>query len=187
MVDTGDVNGTSNEAFERLYAEHAQALFGFLAYRTGDPTLAEDLLADTYVRVLRTRRRFDPRRASEKAWLYTIALNCLSDHHRRRASEGRALELVATSPGLESSDERFHSEQRDLLEEIALGEHGDLSERDLLSRSLALLEGPEREAIALRFGADLSVAEIAKLTGERTATIEARVYRALRKLRTALA
>lgn len=187
MADTGDVIGTSDEAFERLYTEHAQALFGFLAYRTGDPTLAEDLLADTYERVLRARRRFDPRRSSEKTWLYTIALNCLSDHHRRRASEGRALELVATSPGLESSDERFHSEQRDLLEEIALDEHGEESERDLLSRSLALLEGPEREAIALRFGADLSVDEIAKLTGERTATIEARVYRALCKLRTALA
>jgi len=70
---------------------------------------------------------------------------------------------------------------------VALGEHGERSERDLLSRSLALLEGPEREAIALRFGADLSVAEIAKLTGERAATVEARVYRALRKLRDALA
>jgi RNA polymerase sigma-70 factor (ECF subfamily) len=170
MADTGDVSGTSNEAFERLYSEHAQALFGFLAYE----------------RVLRARRRFDPRKASEKTWLYTIALNCLSDHHRRRATEGRALELVATSPGLESSDERFQSEQSDLLEEIALGEHGEGSEHDLLSRSLALLQGPEREAIALRFGADLSIAEIAKLTGEQFTTIEARVYRALRKLRAAL-
>jgi RNA polymerase sigma-70 factor, ECF subfamily len=186
MADTGDVRGTSDEAFERLYAEHAQALFGFLSYRTNDPMLAEDLLADTYERVLRARRRFDPRRASEKTWLYTIALNCLSDHHRRRATEGRALELVATSPGLESSDERFQSEQRDLFDEFTLGEHGEISERDLLSRSLALLEGPEREAIALRFGADLSIAEIAALTGERPATIEARVYRALRKLRAAL-
>ena len=111
MADTGDVNGTSDEAFERLYTEHAQALFGFLAYRTGDPTLAEDLLADTYERVLRARRRFDPRRASEKTWLYTIALNCLSDHRRRRTSEGRALELVATSPGLESGLSSFRSRQ----------------------------------------------------------------------------
>ncbi len=125
-------------------------------------------------------------RRVEKTWLYTIALNCLSDHHRRRTTEGRALELVATGPGLESSDERFQSEQSDLLEEIALGEHGEGSERDLLSRSLALLQGPEREAIALRFGADLSIAEIAKLTGEQLTTIEARVYRALRKLRAAL-
>jgi DNA-directed RNA polymerase specialized sigma24 family protein len=52
---------------------------------------------------------------------------------------------------------------------------------DLLNRSLALLRGPEREAIALRFGADLTVPEIAKLTGEPLTTVEGRVYRALRK------
>ena len=41
----------------------------------------------------------------------------------------------------------------------------------------------EREAISLRFGAELTVPEIAKLTGEKLTTVEGRVYRALRKLR----
>jgi RNA polymerase sigma-70 factor (ECF subfamily) len=45
------------------------------------------------------------------------------------------------------------------------------------------LSGEEREAIALRYGADLTVPEIAKLTGEKLTTVEGRVYRALRKLR----
>ncbi|MBA3328572.1 MAG: RNA polymerase, partial [Solirubrobacterales bacterium] len=60
--------------FERLYAEHAQPLFGFLAYRTGDRALAEDLLADTFEAAYRARRRFDRRKASERTWLYAIAL-----------------------------------------------------------------------------------------------------------------
>src|SRR5687767_12285850 len=47
------------EEFERLYASHAQRLFGFLAYRTGDRALAEDLVADTFERVMRGGRRFD--------------------------------------------------------------------------------------------------------------------------------
>src|SRR5438552_11700241 len=89
-----------DDRFERLYAEHAQALFGFLSYRTGDRVLAEDLLADTFERALRARRRFDRRKASEKTWLYAIALNCLRDHARRRASEGRALESIASGPGV---------------------------------------------------------------------------------------
>jgi RNA polymerase sigma-70 factor (ECF subfamily) len=182
MADTGEVSGIREDAFERLYAEHAQALFGFLRYRTNDPVLAEDLLADTYERVLRARRRFDPRKASEKTWLYKIALNCLSDHRRRRAAESRALELVATSSGQESIDDHWTDDQSELIDELA----GGFSEDDLLSRSLGLLQGPEREAIALRFGADLSIAEIASVTGEQFTTIEARVYRALRKLRDAL-
>jgi len=186
MVDTGGVRGTHDNAFERLYAEHAQALFGFLRYRTGDPALAEDLLADTYERVLRARRRFDPRKASEKTWLYAIALNCLGDHVRRRASEGRALERVTAGPSPGSFGGSWGTDETDPIEEIADSESSGYGEQDLLGRCLALLGGPEREAIALRFGADLSIAEIAKLTGEPPTTIERRVYRALRKLREAM-
>ncbi|HEY2202397.1 MAG TPA: RNA polymerase sigma factor [Solirubrobacteraceae bacterium] len=181
MADTGEVEGTRNDAFERLYAEHAQALFGFLSYRTNDPVLAEDLLADTYERVLRARRRFDPRKASEKTWLYTIALNCLTDHFRRRATESRALEHIAAGPG--SAGESWGVDETDLLDEVTGSEDGG---GDVLNRSLALLHGPERQVIALRFGADLSIAEIAKLTGEPPTTIEGRIYRALGKLREAL-
>src|ERR671915_2159402 len=90
------------DEFERLYEEHAQGLLGFLAYRTGDRALAEDLLADTFERVLRARRRFDPRRGSRKTWLYSIALNRLRDQLRRREAEGRALER-ATMPPAERS------------------------------------------------------------------------------------
>ncbi len=75
-----------DDTFERLYEEHAEALFGFLSYRTGDRVVAEDLLADTFERLLRARRRFDPRKASEKTWLYAIALNCLRDHLRRQSA-----------------------------------------------------------------------------------------------------
>ena len=153
-----------DDDFERLYAAEAQGLFGFLAYRTGDRALAEDLLADTFERALRSRRRFDRRRGSQKTWLYAIALNCLRDHARRASAETRALERAG--------------EPRAAADPLAAVEH-----RDELSRALATLSADEREAIALRFGADLTVPEIARLLGEPLTTVEGRVYRALRKLR----
>jgi RNA polymerase sigma-70 factor (ECF subfamily) len=55
--------------------------------------------------------------------------------------------------------------------------------RDAVQRALAGLSAEEREAIALRFGADLTVPEMAKLLGQPLTTVEGRVYRALRKLR----
>jgi RNA polymerase sigma-70 factor, ECF subfamily len=155
-----------DEDFERLYAAEAKGLYAFLAYRTGDRGLAEDLLADTFERALRARRRFDPRRGSKKAWLYSIALNLLRDHARRAAAEGRALERSGTPVGA-AGDARMES----------------LGEREALQRALATLAPEEREAIALRFGAELTVPEIAKLLGEPLTTVEGRVYRALRKLR----
>jgi RNA polymerase sigma-70 factor (ECF subfamily) len=174
------VRAIRDDEFERLYAEHAQGLFAFLRYRTGNTGMAEELLADTCERALRARRRFDPRRGSAKTWLYAIALNCLNDHARRRAGEGRALERVATGSG-------FQTAEREEIDELADREFEDVADRDLLNRSLAALSGEEREAISLRYGAELTVPEIAKLTGVPLTTIESRVYRALEKLREAMA
>src|ERR687884_602980 len=57
--------------------------------------------------------------------------------------------------------------------------------RDEVQRALAVLSAQEREAIALRFGAELTVPPMAELLGESLTTMEGRVYRALRKLREA--
>ena len=158
------------EEFERLYAEHAEALLAFLVYRTGNRALSEDILADTFERVLRARRRFDPRKASEKTWLYSIALNRVRDSARRQAAESRALERAVTVPAAEPEPEAMK-----LVED-----------RDSLARAMELLTDEEREAIALRYGADLTVPEVARLTKEKLSTVEGRVYRALRKLRAEL-
>jgi RNA polymerase sigma factor (sigma-70 family) len=152
--------------FERLYADEAQGLFAFLAYRTGDRALAEDLLADAFERALRSR--YDRRKGSARTWLYAIALNALRDHLRRVAAEGRAYARVDTG---ERAGDPF----------------ADVEHRDELTRGLAALSPEEREAISLRYGAGLTVPEMATVLGEPLTTVEGRVYRALRKLREALA
>jgi len=154
-----------DDEFERLYAAEAAGLFAFLAYRTGDRALSEDLLADAFERALRSRGRFDRRRGSQKTWLYAIALNVLRDHARRSAAEGRALERTGGPEPREDAG-------------LAQVEH-----RDTVQRALATLSAEEREAVALRFGADLTVPEMARVLGEPLTTVEGRVYRALRKLR----
>ena len=156
--------------FERLYSEHAQSLFGFLAYRTGDRALAEDVVADTFERALRARRPFDRRRGSEKTWLYSIALNRLRDHLRRAGAEGRAIERLGAG-------QAEHDAEAGLARVEA---------RETVASALQALSEEEREAIALRFGGDLTLKEIAKVSGESMTTVEGRVYRALRKLRGAL-
>jgi RNA polymerase sigma-70 factor (ECF subfamily) len=158
-----------DDHFERLYEQHAQPLLAFLVYRTADRALAEDILADTFERVLSSRRGFDRRKASEKTWIYTIALNLLRDNARRADAAGRAMEQVVAGAhtALPSAVDAF--------------EH-----RDTIQRALGILSTEEREAIALRYGADLTLPEIAELIDEKLSTVEGRVYRALRKMRTEL-
>jgi RNA polymerase sigma-70 factor (ECF subfamily) len=159
-----------SEDFEQLFSDLAEDLFSFLAYRTGDRAAAEDLVADTFERALRARRRYDPAKASEKTWLYSIALNCLRDRRRRAETERRALERVAADAAGDEIDPGL----------------ARVEERERLLAGLSALTEEEREAVALRFGGDLTLAEIATLTGLERSTVEGRVYRALRKMREAL-
>src|SRR6478672_4450309 len=129
-----------SEEFERLFEAHAASLLAFLEYRTGNVELARDVVADTFERVLKTRFRFDPRKGSEKTWIYSVALNVLRDQGRRRAAEARAMDRVSAGGGSEDWDE---SERLDA--------------RDAVRRGLAALPDDEREAIALYYGADLSL------------------------------
>jgi RNA polymerase sigma-70 factor (ECF subfamily) len=154
---------------ERLFGEHAEALYGFLAYRVGDPTIAEDLLGDTFERVVRAHHRFDPRKGSETTWLYSIALNCLRDHLRRAKAERAAIEL---------SGRDADPWQQDLTERVR--------DRDELMGGLGTLDPQEREILALRFGADLRLQDIAAVTGLPPTTVRGRLYAGLRKLAAAL-
>ena len=157
-----------DEDFERLYAAEAQALFGFLAYRTGDRALAEDLLADTFERALRSRKRYDRRRGPAKAWLYTIALNLLRDHVRRAAAEGRAIERVGPAA---ASSEASRARSR--------------TATSCSGRSGALAGGARGDRAALRRRADGAGdgGGAGRAADHRRGP---RVYRALRKLRAEL-
>jgi RNA polymerase sigma-70 factor (ECF subfamily) len=155
----------------RLFAEHAEPLLKFLIYRTGDRVLAEDIVADTFERAMRKLTLFDRARGTEKAWLYTIATNLLRDGVRRREVEERAYAAAyLPEPALVGGDGGF----------------ARLEARTTVMEALEALSPEEREAVALRFGADLTVPEMAKVLGEPLTTVEGRVYRALRKLRSRL-
>jgi RNA polymerase sigma-70 factor (ECF subfamily) len=159
--------GLSDEAFDRLYTEHAAALLGFLTYQTGDPSLAEDIVADTFERVLTARSGWRGK-SGVKTWIYAIAMNRMRDLARRRSAESRALDRVAVVA-------------------TASDDVAAVSDRDQLGRALRTLSEEERVVVALRFGGDLSLREIADLLGERRSTVEGRLYRALRRLRDAAA
>lgn len=159
-----------DDDIERLFAEHAKRLYAFLTYRTGDPTTSEEIVGDTFERVIRSRRRFDRRKGSEQSWIYTIALNLLTDHQRRAGAEQRALDGVGHAGDAADPDDRL----------------AGFADRDELFAALDRLEPGVREVLALRYGADLRLKDIAKLTGRPLSTVHERLQRGLRRLQAEL-
>lgn len=151
----------------RLYDQHAAALYRFLVLRTEDAALAEDLVAEAFERVLRHRRRFDGRKASERTWLFAIALNALQDRRRRAAAERRAHQrLPAGAPDVPGPEEGLAPD-----------------ERAALRAALGRLPDDEADALALRYGAGMTVPELAQTLDIPLTTAEGRVKRGLRRLR----
>lgn len=145
---------------ERLFASHALPLHRFLLYRAGDVTVAEDLLGETFERIVRSRHAFDPRKGSERTWIYTIVLNGLRDYLRRRKAEGHALERVAADGATRATD---------CAEPVAT--------REALSRHFELLDPCERGIIALRYGADLRLQDIATVMGLTETIVRGQLHR----------
>ena len=64
--------GGDGQAMEALIRAHQEALFAFILRMSGRPHLAEDIVQEAFVRVLRNLDRFDPR-FRFSTWLFTIA------------------------------------------------------------------------------------------------------------------
>jgi RNA polymerase sigma factor (sigma-70 family) len=154
----------------RLYEEHARPLHRFLRRRTRDAGQAEDLLAETFERALKAHAGSGARPGAERAWLRTIALNALRDAARRSAAEHRAYAQVGR--GGEAQDDPALPD--------AVGR------REALLGALEALPEAEQRVLALRFGSDLSLEDVAAAIGEPRSTAESRIYSGLRRLRAVL-
>ncbi len=165
----GDLTG-----LEGLMGRHQQRLFRYLRRLLGDETMAEDLFQQTWVRVAERIRSFDAARPFGP-WLLTVGRNLALDHLRRYRPQS-----------LDEADEPVAPAERsssagDALERLALRER-----RERLEAALTGLAAHDREVLSLRFDEELSLKEIAALVGVPLPTAKARLYRALRRLRTRL-
>lgn len=159
--------------FVEIYDDHVWDVYAFFGYRLRSREQTEDLTQATFERALKAWERFDPARASVKTWLLVIARNVLIDHYRKdRGGQERPL------PG----------EGQVVSEELATA---DPEERGLgpapeLTAALEQLGAREREVIALRFGGDMTGAQIAELMDLSLANVQQILSRSLRKLRRSL-
>ena len=154
-------------AFLDAYDTHVFQIYGFFAYRLGSRTEADDLTQATFERALKAWNRYDPSRASVSTWLMTIAQNLLIDHFRKHANAPLP-HAPEDLPVQSVEDEPFAGMDAEL------------------AAALAQLSDREREIIALRFGADLSGAEIAAVMALTVANVHQLLSRSLSRLRALL-
>jgi RNA polymerase sigma-70 factor, ECF subfamily len=88
-----------DEAVRTLHDQHASAILAWARRRLADPREAEEVVQETLVRAWQKHHQYDPDRGSERAWLFGIARNVATDHHRRTQRHLRAVPDAAVDPG----------------------------------------------------------------------------------------
>jgi RNA polymerase sigma-70 factor (ECF subfamily) len=158
------------EAFRAFYDRTARSVWSYLARITGDRTLADDLLQESYYRFLRAERRFDGE-SHRRNYLFRIATNLAHDRHRRGRQAVNVPVPAENEPGalVDGSDLAAETERRTDL-----------------ARAMATLKPREREMLWLAYAQGSSHEEIAESLGVRKASIKILLFRARRRLAAAL-
>ena len=157
------------EAFGDIYERYVDRVYRYICFLTHNPSEAEDLTAETFLRAWQAIKRYRWRGKPLLSWLLTIAHNLVVSHMRHNSRQGPSLEQM----GVEGRLSGAHPEE-DYLANL---QHEKVLQAVLRLRPL------ERELIVLRFVDQMDYPEVAAALGKTVNSIRVTQFRALRNLR----
>jgi RNA polymerase sigma-70 factor (ECF subfamily) len=160
-----------------LVEQYQYRLVRYLIYLLGKRDDVDDLVQETWLRVLERGRSYDGHLRFEP-WLFAIARNLGIDHMRKR----RMISLDSTGDADDDIEPR--SVVSNAPSPFAVAARTEDALR--LAKSLHVLEPIYREALVLRFQEELSLQEMATVVGVPVSTVSSRIYRGLAALRSEL-
>ncbi len=160
--------------FEHLYRSQIDAVTAYFARRSTDPQTVADLTADTFVEAITSYTSFDPRRGTERAWLFGIARRVFAEHCEAHA---RARERTARLAGRRELAADHVGELLDRIDAERVGRR--------LVTELTRLPALDRQAVELVDLAGLKAKEAAGVLGISPGAVRMRLMRARARLRRA--
>lgn len=155
--------------FEDIYREHVTPVWRYVRLRVPSDSDAEDVTSQVFEKALTSWPTYDAARGTVGGWLVGIARHATADWWRRH---GREIPVERIADRVEQSAE--DDPEADALRRLGA---------DDVRRRLALLTSREREAVALRFGSELTSAEAAAVLGVSPSAARMLVHRAIERLR----
>jgi len=165
-------------AFEQLYLRHELPLWRYLVRQCRDRAAAEELMQEVWFAVTREAPRFR-RDGRFLPWLYTIARHRVIDRHR---AERPTQSLDAAS----DEAEPLGAQIEDVHSPSPLAASEQMEQGRAILAALSHLPSEQREVFVLQAEADLSLDDIARITGTTFETAKSRLRYARDKLKALL-
>lgn len=157
------------EAWTSLFIDKYPIVYAYCLSRTNNHDYAQDLASEVFVRVVERIGEYEDRGLPFSSWLFKIARNCAVDKYRRDMKERNFnfyekvySDLIEPGP------------EENVVTKITLEE---------ILRRIQELPKSQRDVVELRFVADLSVAETARVVGKTKNNVKVIQHKALRQLR----
>lgn len=157
--------GGAEHAFRELVHRYERPVFGVIVRLLGNPSRAEELAQDTFVKAFRALHTYD-RARKFSAWLLKIARNVAIDELRRHTLD--TTELDPATP------------DRARPTPLRMAEHGELA--CALRTAMERLRPEYRELVALKYEQELEYDEIVEITGLPAGTIKSSLHRARKEM-----
>ncbi len=163
----------SEVALAEVYRRHGGAVYGLAKRVLHNPTDAEDVTQDVFLRLWNQPDRFDPGRGSLRSFLLAQA-------------HGRAVDAVR------SSSSRRLREARDAMRTAESAydmqhEVWDLAVAEQVAQAMGELPEEERQAIELAYFGGRTYREVATLMNQPEGTVKSRIRNGMRRMRAVLA
>lgn len=156
----------TKHAFTKLYNQHVDKIYSYVYWRVSDASLAEDITSEVFTKAWAARETFDG--THPQAWLYAIARNMITDHHRRQrpmADPEIIDELVDTT----------HDRPEEATEKVLA--------REKLATAISFLPEQAQSIVIWKFVENASAAEIGERLGISEGNVRIQQMRALKRLR----
>ena len=161
-----DARRLDPDALAQIHDAYYAPIFRYIAFRVTDREVAEDLTSEVFARLLAALRDRKSPRDALRSWLYGVAAHVVSDHYRQQ----------------------YRAPQVDLDDDIASSDHdpaemieSKLRQEDLKS-AMQELTDEQRHVLALRFGAEMPIRDVARTLGKTEGAVKQLQARAVAAL-----
>lgn len=159
----------NREAVAMIYERYMEPIYQFVRLRVGDAQTAEDITATVFLKMIRAFKEGKGPRTHLRGWLFRVARNAIYD----QVGEEAPLPIDTIDQWFAAPDEANPEIQ--VLKAL---------DRDAIRRFILQLTPDQQEVLLLRFDQQLSLREVADITGKAVGTVKTLQFRAVRRLRT---
>jgi len=154
------------DALSQIHDQYYAPIFRYALYRTGDRETAEDIASEVFARLLQGLRSGAGPKTTLVGWLFGVAARVVSDHFRQ----------TFRTPTVELDD--VLTDYDDTPSTLTLA----ALEREELRQALLSLTEEQQHVIALRFGQEMPIQEVARMMGKTEGAIKQLQSRAIAAL-----